>query len=155
MMLRQNEMLRARASGELRPLLVGLLKDPAMLVYLDNGENIKKHPNENFGRELLELFTMGVGNYTERDVREAARSFTGWTNNVLEFKFDAAQHDGGQKTFLGQSGPFNGEDIIDIVLKQPVTAEFVSAKLYKFFVRDEVSTAVRTNLGRTFRDNGY
>jgi uncharacterized protein (DUF1800 family) len=155
MMLRQNEMFRAHAAGNLRDLLVGILKDPGMLVYLDNGENIKSHPNENFGRELLELFTMGVGNYTERDVREAARSFTGWTNNVLEFKFDAAQHDGGQKTFLGQSGPFNGEDIIDIILKQPVTAEFVSAKLYKFFVRDEVSTAVRTNLGRTFRDNGY
>ena len=155
MMLRQNEMFRGHAAGNLRDLLVGILKDPGMLVYLDNGENIKSHPNENFGRELLELFTMGVGNYTERDVREAARSFTGWTNNVLEFKFDAAQHDGGQKTFLGQSGPFNGEDIIDIVLKQPVTAEFVSAKLYKFFVRDEVSTAVRTNLGRTFRDNGY
>jgi len=155
MMLQQNEMFRAHAAGNLRDLLVGILKDPGMLVYLDNGENIKSHPNENFGRELLELFTMGVGNYTERDVREAARSFTGWTNNVLEFKFDAAQHDGGQKTFLGQSGPFNGEDIIDIILKQPVTAEFVSAKLYKFFVRDEVSTAVRTNLGRTFRDNGY
>jgi uncharacterized protein (DUF1800 family) len=155
MMLRQNEMFRAHAAGNLRDLLVGILKDPGMLVYLDNGENIKSHPNENFGRELLELFTMGVGNYTERDVREAARSFTGWTNNVLEFKFDAAQHDGGQKTFLGQSGPFNGEDIIDIILKQPVTAEFVSAKLYRFFVRDEVSTAVRTNLGRTFRDSGY
>jgi uncharacterized protein (DUF1800 family) len=155
MMLRQNEMFRANAAGNLRNLLVGILKDPWMLVYLDNGENVKSHPNENFGRELLELFTMGVGNYTERDVREAARAFTGWTNNVLEFKFDADQHDGGQKTFLGQSGPFNGEDIIDIILKQPVTAEFVSAKLYKFFVRDEVSPTVQANLGRTFRDSGY
>ena len=88
MMLRQNEMLRARASGKFRDLLVGILKDPAMLVYLDNGENVKTHPNENFGRELLELFTMGVGHYTERDVREAARAFTGWTNDVLVFKFD-------------------------------------------------------------------
>ena len=88
-----------------------------MLVYLDNGENIKKHPNENFGRELLELFTMGVGNYTERDVREAARAFTGWTNDVLDFKFDAEQHDSGEKTFLGRTGPFNGEDIIDIILQ--------------------------------------
>ena len=87
-----------------------------MLVYLDNGENVKRHPNENFGRELLELFTMGVGNYTERDVREAARAFTGWTNDVLAFKFDADQHDFGEKTFLGQTGPFNGEDIIDIIL---------------------------------------
>ena len=143
MMLRQNEMFRAQAAGNLRGLLVGILKDPGMLVYLDNGENIKKHPNENFGRELLELFSMGVGNYTEQDVREAARAFTGWTNDVLEFKFDADQHDSGEKTFLGQTGPFNGEDIIDIILEQPVTAEFVSAKLYRYFVREEVSTPVR------------
>ncbi|PYQ97943.1 MAG: hypothetical protein DMF96_12725 [Acidobacteria bacterium] len=126
-----------------------------MLVYLDNGENIKKHPNENFGRELLELFSMGVGNYTERDVREAARAFTGWTNNVLDFKFDADQHDSGEKTFLGQKGPFNGEDIIDIILKQPVTAEFVSGKLYRYFVREDVPASVRASLGRTFRESGY
>jgi uncharacterized protein (DUF1800 family) len=155
LMLKQNDMFRAHAAGNLRDLLVGILKDPGMLVYLDNGENIKSHPNENFGRELLELFSMGVGNYTERDVREAARAFTGWTNNVLEFKFDADQHDVGPKTFLGQTGPFNGEDIIDIILKQPVTAEFVSGKVYKFFVRDEVAPPVRAALGRTFRDSGY
>ena len=105
MMHRQNTMLRERASGRLRDLLVAILKDPAMLVFLDNGDNVKEHPNENFGRELLELFTMGVGTYTERDVREAARAFTGWTNDVLEFKFDAAQHDFGEKTFLGERGP--------------------------------------------------
>jgi len=155
MMLRQNEMFRAHAAGDLRGLLVGILKDPGMLVYLDNGENIKKHPNENFGRELLELFSMGVGNYTERDVREAARAFTGWTNNVLDFKFDADQHDSGEKTFLGATGPFNGEDIIEIILKQSATAEFVSAKLYRYFVRDEVSPQVRASLGRTFRESGY
>ena len=155
MMLRQNTMLREHASGTLRELLIGILKDPAMLVYLDNGENIKAHPNENFGRELLELFTMGVGHYSERDVREAARAFTGWTNDALTFKFDAAQHDFGDKTFLGQTGPFNGEDIIDAVLRQPVTGEFVAAKVYRFFVRDEISSAARTDLGRTFRDSGY
>ena len=155
MMFKQYEMFRSGATGDLRTLLVGILKDPGMLVFLDNGENVKSHPNENFGRELLELFTMGVGNYSERDVREAARSFTGWTNDALAFKFDAAQHDDGQKAFLGQSGPFNGEDIIDIILKQPVTAEFVSGKLYRFFVREEISPAVRTALGRTFRDSGY
>jgi Protein of unknown function (DUF1800) len=155
MMLRQNEMLRARASGTLRDLLIGILKDPAMLVYLDNGENIKKHPNENFGRELLELFTMGVGNYGERDVREAARAFTGWTNDALTFRFDAGQHDFGQKAFLGHTGPFNGDDIVDLVLQQPVTAEFVAAKLYRNFVRDEQSAAVRTALGGGFRESGY
>ena len=105
MMLRQNVMLRARAAGTFRDLLIGILKDPAMLVYLDNGENVKSHPNENFGRELLELFTMGVGNYTERDIREAARAFTGWTNNVLDFAFDERQHDFDAKTFLGRTGP--------------------------------------------------
>ena len=155
MMIRQNEMLRARASGAFRDLLVGILKDPAMLVYLDNGENVKKHPNENFGRELLELFTMGVGNYTERDVREAARAFTGWTNDVLAFRFDADQHDFGQKTFLGRTGTFDGEDIIDAILAQPVTAEFVAAKIYRFFVRDEIAGPVKADLGRTYRDSGY
>jgi uncharacterized protein DUF1800 len=155
MMLRQNEMFRARASATFRELLVGILKDPAMLVYLDNGENIKKHPNENFGRELLELFTMGVGNYTERDVREAARAFTGWTNDVLVFKFDADQHDSGEKAFLGRTGAFNGEDIVDIILAQPVTAEFMAAKIYRFFVREEIEGTLKTELGRTYRDSGY
>jgi uncharacterized protein (DUF1800 family) len=155
MMLRQNSMLRANASGRLQDLLVGILKDPAMLVYLDNGENVKAHPNENFGRELLELFTMGVGNYSERDVREAARAFTGWTNDALTFKFDASQHDFGEKTFLGRTGPLNGEDVIDTILKQPVTGEFVAAKLYRFFVRDEISTPTRADLGRSFRESGY
>jgi uncharacterized protein (DUF1800 family) len=155
MMLQQNRMLRANASGNLRDLLIGILKDPGMLVYLDNGENIKSHPNENFGRELLELFTMGVGNYTERDVREAARAFTGWTNDVLMYKFDQAQHDFGEKTFLGRTGPLNGEDIIDTILAQPVTGEFVAGKLYRFFVREELSNEVKADLGRSFRSSGY
>ena len=155
MMLQQNLMFRANASGNFRDLLVGLLKDPAMLVYLDNGENVKTHPNENFGRELLELFTMGVGNYSERDVREAARAFTGWTNDVLVFKLDTEQHDAGEKTFLGRTGPFGGEDIIDVILAQPVTAEFVAAKLYRFFVREEIAGTAKAALGRTFRDGGY
>jgi hypothetical protein len=155
MMLRQNQMLRTRASGNLRELLVGILEDPAMLVYLDNGENVKAHPNENFGRELLELFTMGVGNYSERDVREASRAFTGWTNDVLTFKFDAGQHDFGDKEFLGRRQPFNGEDIVDSILARPVTGEFVAAKIYRYFVREDISPSVRTELGRSFRASGY
>jgi uncharacterized protein (DUF1800 family) len=155
MMHQQNLMFRAHASGPLQDLLIGILKDPAMLVYLDNGENIKSHPNENFGRELLELFTMGVGNYSERDVREAARAFTGWTNDVLTYKFDVAQHDFGEKTFLGRTGAFNGEDIIRIILEQPVTGEFVAAKLYRYFVREEIPAAVKVQLGREFRESGY
>jgi len=155
MMLRQNELFRTQATGRFRDLLVGILKDPAMLVYLDNGENIKSHPNENFGRELLELFTMGVGNYSEHDVREAARAFTGWTNDVLDFKFDAAQHDSGTKTFLGKAGALDGEDIVNTILAQPVTAEFITAKVYRFLVRDEMAPAVKTELARTYRDGGY
>ena len=155
MMLRQNQMFRRNASGSLRDLLMGILKDPAMLVFLDNGENVKQHPNENFGRELLELFTMGVGHYSERDVREAARAFTGWTNDVLAFKFDAAQHDFGQKTFLARTGPLDGGDIVDTILAQPGTGEFVAAKLYRYFVREEVTPAVRADLGRLFRGSEY
>ncbi len=155
MMWQQNDMLRANAAGSFRDLLVGILTDPAMLVYLDNGENRKGHPNENFGRELLELFTMGVGNYTEQDIREASRAFTGWTNDVLEFRFDAATHDDGEKTFLGRTGAFNGDDIIDIILAEPVTAEFITAKLYRFFVRDEIDDATRSELAATLRRGGY
>ncbi|HJN46790.1 MAG: hypothetical protein CL477_06735 [Acidobacteria bacterium] len=155
MMFRQNEMLRANAAGSFRDLLVGILTDPAMLVYLDNGENRKGHPNENFGRELLELFTIGVGNYSEQDIREASRAFTGWTNDVLEFRFDAETHDDGEKTFLARTGAFNGEDIIDIILDTPVTAEYIGAKLYRFFVREEIDDVTRTALGATFRDGGY
>ena len=98
---------------------------------------------------------MGVGNYTEHDVREAARAFTGWTNDVLAYKFDAAQHDFGEKTFLGRTGAFNGDDIIRIILEQPVTGEYVAGKIYRYFVRDEISPAVRAQLGREFRQSGY
>jgi len=155
MMLVQNRMLRARASGNFRDLLLGIMRDPAMLVYLDNGENVKDHPNENFGRELLELFTLGVGNYTEQDIREASRAFTGWTNDVLEFRFDPALHDAGPKKFLGHEGAFGGEEIVDIILVQPAASEFIAAKLYRFFVRDEISDSTRASLGKAFRDAGY
>jgi uncharacterized protein (DUF1800 family) len=155
MIRRQHDMFRRFASGGFRDLLVGVLKDPAMLVYLDNGENVKEHPNENFARELLELFTMGVGNYSERDIREGARAFTGWTNDVLEFKFDAERHDFGPKTFLGRTGTFDGEEVIDIILEQPMTAEFVAGKVYRFFVREDLADGVRRELGRTYRENGY
>ena len=128
-----------------------------MLVYLDNGENIKKHPNENFGRELLELFTMGVGNYTERDVREAARAFTGWTNDVLRVQVRRRPARlRRRRRSSARPDPFNGEDIIDIILKQPVTAEFVSAKLYRYLrARGGRRRRSGAALGRTFRDSGY
>ena len=155
MMLVQNRMLRSRATGSFRDLLLGIMRDPAMLVYLDNGENVKDHPNENFGRELLELFTMGIGNYTEEDIREASRAFTGWSNDVLKFRFDPDLHDAGPKKFLSRKGNFGGEEIVDIILAQPATAEFIAAKLYRFFVREQISDSTRVALGKVFRGAGY
>ena len=154
-LLLQNQTLREHATGNFRDLLLAVMRDPAMLVYLDNGQNVKDHPNENFGRELLELFTMGVGNYSERDIREASRAFTGWTNDVLEFRVDQEKHDDGMKDFLGRRGRFDGEDIVDIILAQPVTAEFVSAKIYRFFVREGPSAATKTRLAHIFRTAEY
>lgn len=155
MMLRQNELLRAHANGRFEDLLLAILRDPAMLVYLDNGENVKGHPNENFGRELLELFSLGVGNYTEQDIREGSRAFTGWTNDVLEFEFDAEQHDFGEKTFLGQTGPFDGDDIIRIILEQTASADYISGKLYRFFVREDLDADTGSQLAAMFRDADY
>lgn len=155
LMLAQNRMLRRLATGSFRDLLLGIMRDPAMLVYLDNGENVKDHPNENFGRELLELFTMGVGNYTERDIREASRAFTGWTNDVTSFRFDSELHDDGPKSFLGREGRFGGEEIIDIILDQPATAEFIASKIYRFFVRNEISVPMRKALGALLAESGY
>ena len=154
-LLLQNQTLRKHATGNFRDLLLAVMRDPAMLVYLDNGQNVKDHPNENFGRELLELFTMGVGNYTEHDIREASRAFTGWTNDLLEFRVDREKHDDGIKEFLGQRGAFDGDDIVDIILAQPVTAEFISTKIYRFFVREGPAATTKTHLARVFREANY
>ncbi len=147
-MNRQIDMFRRVGLSDLRTILMELSRDPAMLYWLDNNENHKDQPNENYGRELLELFSMGVGNYTEQDIKMAARAFTGWTfkqpiplytqgSHPAEFVFLEDDHDGGVKTFLGEMGPFNGEDIVDIIVKQPATARFICRHLYNFFVSDE------------------
>ena len=154
-MLVQLELFRRRATGNFRELLIGVAKDPAMLVFLDAGKNIKGAPNENFGREVMELFTMGVGNYTERDIREAARAFTGWVDDDLSFKVDLGKHDDGEKTFLGRTGNFDGVDILDIILDQKVTANYIAGKIYRFFVRDDVSPIFQEHLGGILRDDGY
>ena len=111
-MLVQLELFHRQATGNFRQLLIGVAEDPAMLVFLDAGHNVKGAPNENFGREVMELFTMGVGHYSEKDIREAARAFTGWIDDDLSFKIDPAKHDDGEKTFLGHSGNFGGVDIL-------------------------------------------
>lgn len=151
----QLDTLRRGATGNFGDLLVAVAKDPAMLVYLDAAQNVKGAPNENFGREVMELFTMGVGNYTEDDIREAARAFTGWGNDDLTFIVDAARHDGGRKSFLGREGNFTGEDILAIILEQPQTAIYIASKIYRFFVRDDLSPAFAERLGALLRDNGY
>ena len=126
-----------------------------MLVYLDAAQNVKGAPNENFAREVMELFTMGVGNYSEADIREAARAFTGWIDDDLAFKVDPAKHDDAPKTFLGRTGNFDGVDILRIILEQKVTAEYISAKLYRYFVREDISPAMQARLGALLRDNDY
>ena len=154
-MKRQLTLFQSQGLGNFRDLLVGVAQDPAMLAFLDAGVNVKGAPNENFAREIMELFTMGVGNYQEKDIREAARAFTGWNFKDLAFTKIAAKHDDGAKIFLGKSGHFDGEQVIDIILSQRVTAEFVAAKAYRHFVRESLSDTQRTQLGDLLRRNQY
>ena len=151
----QNELLRRHATGDFRTLMVAVAKDPAMLAFLDAGVNLKGAPNENFAREIMELFTMGVGNYSEQDIKEAARAFTGWNYKGLQYVINPDQHDDGVKTVLKQTGRFHGEQVIDILLAQPVTAEFLAGKLYRYFVREDLSPAYQQRLGKLLRDSQY
>ena len=155
LLLQQYDTLRRLATANFRELLVAVSKDPAMLVYLDNRQNVKGHANENYAREILELFSLGVGNYTERDIKEAARAFTGWTNTGLKFIDRADLHDNGEKVFLGEKGNFNGEQIIDIILNQKACAEFITRKLYRFFVREEISPELNAQLAARLRESKY
>jgi uncharacterized protein (DUF1800 family) len=154
-MLKQNQMLRAKATGNFRDLLIAVAQDPAMLAYLDAAVNVKGAPNENFAREIMELFSMGVGNYSEEDIREAARAFTGWNYRGLDFVINPQQHDDGMKVVLGQRGKFDGVQVVEIILSKPVTAEFIATKLYRYFVREEISTEMRTRIGKLLRDKNY
>lgn len=137
MLWAQNELLRRHAVGNFQELLVAVSQDPAMLRYLDNASNRKQSPNENYARELLELFTLGEGNYGEADIREAARALTGWTLRNERFANDPRIHDDGEKTFLGRTGKFDGNAIIAIIMDQPAAARFLARKLLVAFVRDD------------------
>jgi len=174
---KQIDMFRDMGMGNYRDLLVALAKDPAMIYWLDNCDNHVYAVNENWGRELLELFSMGVGNYTEDDVRECSRAFTGWTISPMiprqaygrfdwEFEYQEEDHDDEEKNFLGHTGNFDGEDIIDIVCAHPATARFVARHLYNFFVADEAQVPAWSVtppndpeaielLAQTFVDSGY
>ena len=147
---------RLYATGNFKDLTTAVAKSPAMLHYLDNTHNVKAHPNENWARELMELFTLGIGNYTEDDIKESARAFTGWTSTKGDvFYVNERNHDTGSKTFLGQTGNFNGEDIIDIIFEQPATATFICKKLYTFFVHEEPDDAVIEAMATEFRAQRY
>lgn len=154
--VRQQNTLRTHALGNFGDLLLAIAKDPAMIQYLNNQQNRKEKPNENFARELMELFTIGIGNYSEKDVKEAARAFTGWTSNLKgEFIFRPGWHDYGNKTFMGESGNFNGDDIIDILLRKEETAAFISRKIYRFFVNENVNEKHLAELTELFYNSNY
>ena len=154
-MIQQVDLFERGATGNLRDLTIQVAQNPAMLYFLDAQYNVKGAPNENFAREVMELFTMGVGNYSETDVRECARAFTGWYFDNLAFKVDPLKHDGGAKTFLGRTGNFDGVDVLKIIFEQPVTAEYLAGKIYRFLVRDEMSAELRRKLGAVLREHDY
>lgn len=157
LMLQQNELFRRHAFGNLRSLTVAVARDPAMLLWLDNYLSRKEQPNENFGRELLELLLLGIGNYGEDDVRAAVRAFTGWTLSGdgpdASFVFDQAAHDGGAKTFLAQRGDWSGDDIVRIACHRPAHARFVAGKLFAYFAYDEPEPEVVERLAKVYLDH--
>lgn len=148
--------IKTHALGNFGDLLHAMAKDAVMLDFLNNTQNKKSSPNENFARELLELFTLGIGNYTEQDIKEAARAFTGWKHNREgNFKFVARQHDDGEKLFMGESGNWSGEHIVNIILKNPQTARFITRKLYRYFVHEQVDEERVQQLADYFHFNNY
>jgi len=150
------DVIRTHALGNFRDLLQEVSKAAAMLNFLNANQNRKGHPNENFAREVMELFTLGRGNYTEHDIKEAARAFTGWGANVKgEYVFRRFQHDDGEKTVLGKSGKLTGEEVLDHLVDQQQTAEFITKKIYRFFVNDTVDTTKVKWLSERFYKSGY
>lgn len=148
--------IRKNALGNFRDLLFEISQSPAMLNFLNNQQNKKDHPNENFAREVMELFTMGRGNYTEKDVREGARAFTGWSyDKEGNFKERKNLHDEGSKTFLGKTGNFDGNDVLNIILEQKTTAQFITTKIYKFFVNEKPDQEIVNQLSANFYHSGY
>lgn len=148
--------LRTHALGNFRDLVLAIARDPAMIRYLNNQQNRKNAPNENFARELMELFTIGRGNYTEQDVKEGARAFTGWSSDRKgAFVFRRLLHDYGEKTFMGKNGNFDGTDIIDMLLARKETARFICWKVYRYFVNEQVDQARVEQLAEGFFASGY
>jgi uncharacterized protein (DUF1800 family) len=157
LLLQQNLLLRRHALGNFSELLHAVSKDPAMIIYLDSATNRKGSPNENFAREVMELFTLGEGHYSEPDIKEAARAFTGWSvePETGEFKWRAPAHDTGVKRLLGVEGDFDGDDVLDILLRQPAAAEFLAGKLWREFVSPQPEAKAVQRVAASFRDSGY
>jgi uncharacterized protein (DUF1800 family) len=151
----QIELFRRMGTGNFKDLILAISRDPAMLSYLDNNTNRRGKPNENYARELLELFTMGIGNYTEEDVKEAARAFTGWSFEGTEFVFRRNQHDDGPKTFLRRSGNLDGTDIINIIFEHAATARFLPRKLWEFFAYLGPEESLVEDLAAIFRRSNW
>lgn len=158
----QNALFRRNAAGNFARLLGGVARDPAMLRYLNNDENRKGHPNENWARELMELFTLGIGHYTEDDVRESARAWTGWTlrdsrsfEDRRSFAFKPLLHDGGQKTFLGQTGAWDGTDVMRIILATPAAPRWIAGKLAAFFAAPQPPADLVDAMAAALRENNY
>ncbi len=154
-MWNQNELLRRQAAGNFRQFVRSISRDPAMLDYLNNSQNRKAHPNENYARELMELFTLGIGNYTEDDIKQSARAFTGWAHDGDDFVFRKFDHDTGNKTFMGRTGNFDGDDIIEIILSKEACGNFIAGELYTYFVNDQLPSELQWAMGDILRDNKY
>lgn len=155
LMAHQIELYRSSGALSFRDLLHRASKEPAMIEYLNNDQNKKQAPNENFAREVMELFTMGPGNYSERDIKEAARAFTGWQQKAGEFVFARGRHDFGEKEFLGRKGRFEGDQILDILLEQEATPRFVAKKLFEFYVHPDPSPQLVDELAKRLRSLDY
>ncbi|MBL8519297.1 MAG: DUF1800 domain-containing protein [Betaproteobacteria bacterium] len=157
LMYKQNVMLRRNALGNFGTLLREVARDPAMLIYLDGANSRKEQPNENFAREVMELFTLGEGHYTEKDIKEAARAFTGWSidRETGEFMFRRGIHDYGRKTVLGRTGNFDGDQVIDVLLAKPEAAEFITRKLMREFVSPQPAEGEVKRFAARFRESGY
>lgn len=156
-MLLQNLMFREQGRGAWADLILAVSKDPAMLVYLDNAKSSKRKPNENYARELMELFTLGEGNYTEEDIRNAARAFAGWSVNGQYWKYEEHQRqvDLGRKVFMGDEGRLNGQDIISTITQQPEASDFLAERLWRFFASETPNKHARADISRSLKDSNY
>lgn len=150
-----NETFRQHAAGNFKALTIAVGQSPSMLQYLDNRKSTKKSPNENWARELMELFTLGQGQYTEDDIKNSARAFTGWACDFDNFDYREGNHDFGEKTFMGRTGDFDGWDIIDIIFEQPAASRFITTKLWRYFAYDDPEPEVIDGLAKTLRDHDY